>query len=103
MEVAHSVNNVPIRLTDERWIHIVENHDDLAGRRDETLRTVETPDMVVKGQSGELLAVQLRTPLSLVVIYKEISHTEGFIITAFQTSKIKSLLKTRKTIWRTPQ
>ena len=31
MEIVKSVNNVPIRLTDERWIHIVENHDDLAG------------------------------------------------------------------------
>ena len=24
MEIVKSVNNVPIRLTDERWIHIVE-------------------------------------------------------------------------------
>ena len=30
-DITYSVNNVPIRLTDERWIHIVENHDDMAG------------------------------------------------------------------------
>jgi len=30
MEIAHSVNGVPIRLTYERWYHITENHDDLA-------------------------------------------------------------------------
>lgn len=24
-----SVNGVPIRLTEERWFHIVENHDDI--------------------------------------------------------------------------
>jgi len=27
MEVAYSVNSVPIRLTYERWFHIIENHD----------------------------------------------------------------------------
>ncbi len=31
MEIAISVNGVPIRLTDERWSHIVNAHDDLAG------------------------------------------------------------------------
>lgn len=31
MDVAISVDGVPIRLTAERWLHIVENHDDLAG------------------------------------------------------------------------
>ena len=25
MEIAHSVNGIPIRLTDERWQHIVSN------------------------------------------------------------------------------
>lgn len=32
-----SINGVPIRLTDERWVHIVENHDDLAGFYDEII------------------------------------------------------------------
>ena len=31
MDQAVSRNGVPIRLTEERWFHIVENHDDLAG------------------------------------------------------------------------
>ena len=30
MKKAYSVNGVPIRLTYERWFHIVENHDDMA-------------------------------------------------------------------------
>ena len=32
-----SINGVPIRLTEERWFHIVENHDDLAGHFDDVL------------------------------------------------------------------
>ena len=31
MDVARSIEDVPIRLTSERWFHTVENHDDLAG------------------------------------------------------------------------
>lgn len=37
MDVVISNSGVPIRLTDERWFHIVENHDDLAGHYDEVL------------------------------------------------------------------
>ena len=29
MDFVESVNGVPIRLTLERWFHIVENHDDV--------------------------------------------------------------------------
>jgi hypothetical protein len=34
MDRAISVVGVPIRLTYERWFHIVENHDDVAGYYD---------------------------------------------------------------------
>jgi hypothetical protein len=32
-EVVVSKNAVPIRLTDERWAHITEEHNELAGLR----------------------------------------------------------------------
>lgn len=44
----NKAKGVPIRLTDERWVHIVENQDDLAGYYDEVLNTIESPDYVVK-------------------------------------------------------
>ena len=52
MDIVKSINNVPIRLTDDSWIHIVENHDDLAGYYDEILSIVESPDCVIKGYEG---------------------------------------------------
>lgn len=52
MEVVNSKNNVPIRLTEERWFHIVENHDDLAGYYDEVLNTLEDPDCILRGYRG---------------------------------------------------
>lgn len=68
---ALSKNGVPIRLTEERWFHIVENHDELAGLSDEVLMTVEYPDFIVKGWTDELLAVRRVNGRYLVVVYKE--------------------------------
>ena len=81
---AVSKNGVPIRLTEERWFHIVENHDELAGLSNEVLLTVEDPDFIVKGWTDELLAV--RKINELVVVYKELEN-DGFIITAFITKE----------------
>ena len=58
MDSAISKSGVPIRLTEERWYHIVENHDDLAGYYDEVLLTVENPDFVMRGHRGALVAVR---------------------------------------------
>jgi hypothetical protein len=55
MESVKSKNGVPIRLTEERWIHIVENHDDLAGYYDEVLMCIEDPDFVIKAMEMQLL------------------------------------------------
>ncbi len=49
MDIAYSVNNIPIRLTAERWYHIVENHDDVAGHYDDVLLTIESPDFIIRG------------------------------------------------------
>ena len=65
MDIAHSVNGVPIRMTSERWFHIVENHDYLAGRYEDILDTVADPDMVLQGYGGALIAVRgLSRPVS---------------------------------------
>lgn len=90
MEIAKSINNIPIRLTNERWIHIVENHDDLAGYFDDVLLTVEAPDYIIKGYQEASIALKQREEGKfLAVVYKEISRSDGFIITAYLTSKIK--------------
>jgi hypothetical protein len=47
--VARSVNGVPVRLTDERWVHITEEHCELAGLRDDVLETVAHPERIVAG------------------------------------------------------
>jgi hypothetical protein len=88
MEIALSTNRVPIRLSDERWTHIVENHDDLAGRRDDVLEAVERPAWVTRGYGGARIAWR---PMGrsgfLSVVYKETSQYDGFVITAFFTRR----------------
>jgi hypothetical protein len=91
MDIAISVNGVPIRFTYERWYHIAENHDDMAGYFHETLDTVENPNIIVRGNSGSVKAAKnFGKKKWLVVVYREISRNDGFVITAyFLSSKPK--------------
>ena len=92
-----------IRLTAERWSHIVEAHDYMAGNQDLVFETIENPDYIVSGERGENIAIRHyeKTSISeksVVVIYKE-SETDGFIITTFMTSKHDKILK-RGVLWK---
>lgn len=96
---ALSKNGVPIRLPDERWIHLTEGHSEMAGYYSEVLEALEDPDAIYEGGSGELLAVkEIHADKYLVVIYKEISETDGFVITAFLSSR-KRQLERRAKVW----
>jgi hypothetical protein len=98
LENVLSKNGIVVRLTDERWAHITEEHCELAGMRLEVLEAVANPLRVLAGGEGELLAVrEISSKKHLVVVYRE-SGSDGFIITAFLTSKIKSLNR-RTQIW----
>ena len=84
MDIAYSVNGVPIRLTYERWFHITENHDDLASYYFQVLEAIEKPEFIVRGNRGTLKATKnIGKNKWLVVVYREISKKDGFIITAY--------------------
>ena len=96
MERVRSVNRVPIRLSSERWQHIVESHDYLAGYYDQILATVERPDCVISGYGGALIALKgITRRRYLAVVYKERSPGDGFIISAYFTDR----LDRRKRVW----
>jgi hypothetical protein len=98
IEAVLSKNGVPIRLTDERWVHITEEHCELAGLKLEILEVVENPSRILAGFEGELIAVQeISTGEHLIAVYRELKD-DGFIITAFVTSKTKWLNR-RKQVW----
>ena len=91
-------SGLAIRLTDERWAHITEEHGELAGLRSTVVEAVSHPDRVLLGGDGELLAVrELEAEKYLVAVYRE-QNDDGFIITAFLTRRIRSLEK-RRQVW----
>jgi len=91
MDIVLSRGGVPIRLTEERWFHITENHDDLAGHYDDVLYAIEDPDYIIEGYKGALIALKKFTKTRfLAVVYREISKQDGFVITAYFTSKLDS-------------
>ena len=53
-----SKNGIYIRLTAERWSHIVEAHDYMAGNQDLVFETIENPDYIVQGEKDELIAIK---------------------------------------------
>ncbi len=84
MDIAKSISGVPIRLSYERWYHIVENHDELASYYFDVLETIEGPEIVVRGNRGTLKAARsLGRRRWMVVIYREVSKDDGFVITAY--------------------
>lgn len=96
MDVVYSVNGVPIRLTEERWAHIVDNKPYMKPHRERILIAIENPTWVLRGYAGALVAVlSLSKQRFLNVVYREISRVDGFIITAFISRKVNR----RNTLW----
>jgi hypothetical protein len=97
-EKVTSKNRVVIRLTDERWTHIADEHAELAGFKWDVLETVAQADKILAGGMGELLALKKQTDGKiLVVVYRE-NQSDGFIITAFLTRR-EATFNRRKQIW----
>ncbi|MEK6830592.1 MAG: hypothetical protein AABX77_01025 [Nanoarchaeota archaeon] len=97
---ALSKNRVKIRLTEERWFHITESHDYMSGLSDSVLETIIKPQEIIEGDKGELIAIKRFKNKYIVVMYREVNHEEGFVITAFLTSEVERVRKGRGVIWK---
>ena len=88
MDVAYSINGVPIRLTEERWQHIMNNKPYMEAYYDRMLACIENPTWILRGYAGSLIAVlSVARQRYLHVVYKEIGQNDGFVITAFIARK----------------
>jgi len=103
MKIIFSKHNVPIRITDERMVHIINNHPEMCGHEDRIIETITNPDIIFAGDFGEFLAVKLyiKTPVSenkyLIAAYKGINENDGFLITAYFSRRLGNW---RKIIWK---
>lgn len=74
----------------------------MASLRAEVEQTLQEPDVVQQGDFGELLAIRFypTTPLiskHLVVVYKELSETDEYILKAYLTRRPSNR---RQTVWQ---
>ncbi len=96
MDIAYSVNGVPIRLTEERWEHIVSNKPYMGSYYEKVLEAIENPIWILRGYAGAIVAVlSIARRNYLHVVYREVSPDDGFIITAFLSTKVNR----RTIIW----
>ena len=91
-----------IRITVRQWTHITESHDYMAGNLDKVLETLAEPSRIVEGSQGESLALRDYestniTRKTAVVVYRD--QPDGFVITAFFTSKSGRVEQKGKRLW----
>ncbi len=92
-----SIDGVPIRLTEERWEHIVDRHPYMSSYCDDVLDAVTDPEYILRGHGGALVAVEtLGRQKYLEVMYRELGKRDGFIITAYISPKLDK----SRIIWR---
>jgi hypothetical protein len=53
VDIATSVNGIPIRLTEERWAHIVENKPYMRAYYEKILIAIENPTWILRGYAQE--------------------------------------------------
>jgi hypothetical protein len=97
-----SVLGHTIRITAYQWAHVTEAHDYMSGNMDKILETLSEPDFVIAGSRGESLALRHYastniTSKTAVVIYRD--EEDGFLITAFFTSKPEKVEKKGTVRW----
>lgn len=102
MIITYSNNKVPIRLSIERWNHILYRHPEMSDEKDKVIETLNSPEMIQKGDFSTLIAIKFykNTPLTskfLAVVYKESNKKDGFILTSYFTNRPS---ERRETIWK---
>lgn len=95
-------NGFRIRIPYERWIHITESHDYMAGQIDLVVETLEDPNYLIQGWDDEIIALNeykstLSKSMYMVVVYR--NEDEGFVITSFMTTKPDKIMK-RGILWK---
>jgi hypothetical protein len=104
-EVLHSVTSVfghTIRITATQWAHVTEAHDYMSGNMDKILETLAEPQRVIAGPNGEYLALRAYdytniTSKTAVVVYRD--EADGFLITAFFTSRPDKIERKGAALW----
>lgn len=84
----------PIRLTAERWAHILD-HPEMVEQRSRLAETLAAPDVVITTVKDETVhayhRLYERTPVTrkYLVVAVKMEAEDAFVLTAFFTSRLK--------------
>ncbi len=96
LDIVKSINDVPIRLTDERWDHILDGHPYMSGFYEDVPNAISYPEFIIRGNKGVKIAVvNLGRRRWLHVFYRELNQSDGFIISAL----IDEYVEKSKILW----
>lgn len=100
IKIVKSKNLVPIRITDERWTHVTENHPEVSDFFEYIIECIEDPDYIIRSKKDENTLIALRQFHNkfICVVYKEITPEDGFVVTAYFSKKIN--LNKENVIWQ---
>lgn len=93
-----AVSGISIRLTEERWGHIVLQHPEVAPLRQVIMQAIAQPERVLETSTGERMAVMNYEPGKYVVVIYVENPLDGFVVTAFLTRRTAWLNK-RRQLW----
>ena len=85
IEIVLSQNEIPIRLTDERWSHITEEHCELAGMRLEVLENIANPFKILEGGDGETGMAQIAVQDYLKLIPTVKHSPKGYLWSSYDS------------------
>lgn len=78
LRVTTSVNGNAIRITAERWVHVVEHHEEVSGMLDDVAEAIDAPEAVFAGRENASIAVKsYDTGIWIVAVY--IDREDGFM------------------------
>jgi hypothetical protein len=105
MQVVRSVHGHAIRITLKQWAHVSDAHDYMAGNLDKVMETLAEPDRIIEGNRGESLALRQYestniTSKTAIVVYRD--EPDGFLITAFFTSRPDKVERKGRILWQKP-
>jgi len=88
-----------IRLTDERWQHIIERHPEVEKHLVKIQSTIQNPDIIVKNRYNQSERYYHRYFKSLTnYLIVIIEYEKNFVITTFISRKIKK----GEILWKKP-
>lgn len=91
--------NITIRLTEERWNHIVEAHPELKKFKGYIITTVKTPDSLFFNEfTGQYIFIKefVKFITENLIAYVQKEDDEGFVVTSHPISKKRIARKIKK-------